>query len=47
MQPYKMVKDVRSGHESSDVSSVLDGGLDPFLKSFLMIKQESKANEML
>ena len=47
MQPYKMVKDVRSGHESSDVSSVLDGGLDPFLKSFLMIKQESKANELL
>ena len=45
MQPYKMIKDVRSGYESSDVSSVLDGGLDPFLKSYLMINQESKENE--
>ena len=34
MQPYKMIKDVRSGYETSDVSSVLDGGLDPFLQSF-------------
>ena len=40
-----MIKDVRSGYESSDVSSVLDGGLDPFLKSYLMINQESKENE--
>ena len=46
MQPYKMIKDVRSGHESSDVNSVLNGGLDPFLKSFLMINQESKFNEL-
>ena len=43
MQPYKMIKDVRSGHESSDVSSVLDGGLDPFLKSYLMINQDPKS----
>ena len=46
MQPYKMVKDVRSGHESSDVSSVLNGELDPFLKSYLMINQEFKTNEV-
>ena len=46
MQPYKMIKDVRSGYESSDVSSVLDGELDPFLKSYLMINQESKTNEL-
>jgi peptide chain release factor 2 len=46
MQPYKMIKDLRSGYESSDVSSVLDGGLDPFLKSFLMINEKSKANEL-
>ena len=46
MQPYKMIKDVRSGHESSDVGSVLDGGLDSFLKSYLMINQESKSNEL-
>ena len=42
MQPYKMIKDVRSEHETTDVSSVLDGDLDPFLKSYLMINQESK-----
>ena len=46
MQPYKMIKDVRSGHESSDVSSVLDGGLDPFLKSYLMINQDPKSSEL-
>ena len=42
MQPYKMIKDVRSEHETTDVSSVLDGDLDPFLKSYLMINQKSK-----
>ena len=47
MQPYKMIKDVRSGHESSDVNSVLNGELDPFLKSFLMINQKSKSDELL
>ena len=46
MQPYKMIKDVRSGFESSDVSSVLDGELDPFLKSYLMINQVPKSNEL-
>ena len=37
MQPYKLVKDVRTGTETSDVEAVMDGGLDPFLKSFLMM----------
>ena len=37
MQPYKLVKDVRTGTETSDVDAVMDGGLDPFLKSFLML----------
>ena len=37
MQPYKLVKDVRTGTETSDVDAVMDGGLDPFLKSFLMM----------
>lgn len=36
MQPYKMVKDLRTGYETSDVQSVLDGNINPFLKSFLM-----------
>lgn len=37
MQPYKLVKDVRTGYESSDVDAVLNGDIDEFLKSFLMM----------
>ena len=37
MQPYKLVKDVRTGYESSDVDGVLNGDIDEFLKSFLMM----------
>ena len=36
--PYKLVKDVRSGYESSDVTSVMDGELDPFVTSYLKHK---------
>ncbi|MFV0346129.1 MAG: peptide chain release factor 2 [Bacteroidales bacterium] len=36
LQPYKMVKDVRTSHESSNVQAVLDGDLDGFIKAFLM-----------
>nr|GMC50180.1 peptide chain release factor PrfB1, chloroplastic isoform X2 [Ipomoea batatas] len=33
--PYKLVKDVRTGYETSDITSVMDGELDPFIRSFL------------
>ena len=33
--PYKMVKDLRTGHETSDVEGVMDGALDPFVSSYL------------
>ena len=36
LHPYKMVKDLRTSHETSNVQAVLDGDLNPFIKSFLM-----------
>lgn len=33
--PYKLVKDLRSGHETSDVQGVMDGDLNAFIKAFL------------
>jgi peptide chain release factor 2 len=35
LQPYQMVKDLRSEHETGNVSAVLDGDLDPFMESYL------------
>lgn len=37
MHPYKLVKDVRTNHETSDVDTVMNGGLDSFLKAYLMM----------
>ncbi len=36
MHPYKLVKDVRTGHETSNVQAVMDGDIDEFIKTFLM-----------
>lgn len=36
MHPYKMIKDVRTGTETSNVDDVMNGNLDAFIKSYLM-----------
>ena len=34
--PYKLVKDLRSGHETGNVQAVMDGDLDDFIKAYLL-----------
>ena len=45
MQPYKLVKDVRTGFETSNVDAVLNGDIHGFLKSYLMQEGEAKVEE--
>lgn len=46
MQPYKLIKDVRSGHETSAVDDVLNGDINAFLKAFLMINKNEEKEEL-
>ena len=39
MQPYRMIKDHRTKFEVGDVDRVIDGDLDPFIRSYLMAKK--------
>jgi peptide chain release factor 2 len=34
-QPYRMVKDLRTGHQTSNVQAVMDGDVDPFIHAWL------------
>ncbi len=36
LHPYKLIKDLRTNTETSNIQAVLDGDLDPFIKAFLM-----------
>ena len=36
LHPYKLVKDLRTNHETSNAQAVLDGDLDDFLKAYMM-----------
>ncbi len=42
MQPYQMVKDLRTGFEKGDVAAVLDGKIDEFLQTSISAKVENK-----
>lgn len=39
-QPYQMVKDLRTGHETGNMNSVMDGNIDEFISAYL--KQQIK-----
>ena len=36
LAPYRLVKDVRTAHETGNVDAVLDGELDPFIEAYLL-----------
>jgi peptide chain release factor 2 len=38
MHPYRLAKDVRTKHETSDVDAVLDGDIDEFINQYLRYK---------
>ncbi|MBA6153643.1 peptide chain release factor 2 [Gelidibacter maritimus] len=48
MHPYKLVKDVRTGHETGNVDDVMDGEIDEFLKAYLMLmgQKDDNSNEL-
>jgi len=47
LHPYKLIKDVRTAHETGNTDAVLDGDIDEFLKAYLMKNgQEEKSDEL-
>jgi peptide chain release factor 2 len=44
-QPYRMVKDHRTKQEVGDVDRVMDGGLDPFVKAYLLSRRSEPARQ--
>ena len=45
LQPYQMVKDLRTNVETSDTSGVLDGDLDPFMSATLALNMAGKTRD--
>jgi peptide chain release factor 2 len=47
MQPYKLVKDVRTQAETSDIDGVMNGNIDAFLKAYLMYRGQKNETDTL
>jgi peptide chain release factor 2 len=47
LQPYQLVKDLRTGHESTNPSAVLDGDIDSFLESSLAQRVEGSSRDQV
>ena len=45
MQPYQMIKDLRTGYEVGDVQRVMDGDLDGFVEAYLAAGARKSAGE--
>ncbi|WP_297058859.1 peptide chain release factor 2 [Thermosulfurimonas sp.] len=45
LQPYRLVKDHRTGYETGNVEAVLDGEIDPFIRTYLL-SQAGRGGEM-
>lgn len=46
MQPYRMVKDLRTNYEVSDPDSVLEGDIDDFILSYLSASLDNDKNDI-
>lgn len=47
LHPYKLVKDVRSAHETGNTDAVLDGDINEFLKAYLMMMGQGEKSDEL
>ncbi len=47
LHPYKLIKDVRTAHETGNTDAVLNGDLDGFLKAFLMMMGQGEVSDEL
>jgi peptide chain release factor 2 len=43
--PYQMVKDLRTGEETSQIDTVMDGDLDPFIHAYLSWEKQEKSKK--
>jgi peptide chain release factor 2 len=44
MQPYQLVKDLRTGFETSDISGVMDGEIDPLIEAYLLSDENQRSS---